>query len=115
MINRSTSRRTASRPIASCSTTDSPPSSPISPSTAQLRRFGPSSRRDIDTSALRAARIESGFALYESLMTVTPSARVRTSIRRIEVGTAVESASATWATPAPHSSATAAAARALPT
>src|SRR4029077_15862217 len=88
--SRDPSNRTASRPMRSCSDIASSPSSAISPSTAQLRRFpapagGPAAcegdvpapaSRAMAASALSPARMESGFALYASLITVTPSSRV---------------------------------------
>src|SRR4051812_18236995 len=86
--SRATSSRTASRPTASCSASAVSPSSSISPSTAQVRRRGPSSGRPMAASAFRAARTESGLALYASLTTVTPSRRVVTSIRHRLAGRA---------------------------
>ena len=80
---------------------------------------GPAHRRRprarVDTSAWSAARIDSGFALYASLTTVTPSGRSATSIRHRDTGAAAESTPATCSGLAPSSSATAAAASALPT
>ena len=59
-ISRLISKRTASRPTRSCSVIDSSPSSPISPSTAQL--LFPALRA-MAASACNPARIESGLAL----------------------------------------------------
>ncbi len=108
-MSRDTSNRTASRPTRSCSDIASSPSSAISPSTAQLPRSFRRRCGRIQASAFRPARTESGFALYASLMTVTPSPRVATCMRCFDTGPAAASAPATWSMLAPHSRATAAA------
>jgi hypothetical protein len=69
----------------------------------------------MSASACSAAAIDPGLALYESSITVTPSARVKTSILRVETSRRSARAAATSVTVAPSSSATAAAARVLPT
>ena len=61
--SRDTSKRTASRPMRSCSVIASSPSSAISPSTAQLRRWLVGAAWAIQASACSPARIESGLAL----------------------------------------------------
>ena len=67
------------------------------------------------TSARSAAAIDAGLALYESSMTVTPSGRSKTSIRRSEASRSPVKASATSAGDSPSRSATAAASSELPT
>ena len=76
-----------------------------------MRRLGPA----IVASVRNAADIESGFALYASLTTVTPSALVVTSIRCRDRRSARDRLAATCSGVAPSSSPTAAADRALPT
>ena len=66
-------------------------------------------------SAARAARIDSGLALYASLTTVTPSSRRDTSMRQRLRGPAADSAAATSAGAMPAASAAPAADRALAT
>src|SRR5699024_3350251 len=109
-----TSSRTRQRPRRTSALTAPSPSSPISPRTAPVPRGRPRPRA-IMASDLRAARIESGLALYESLMTVAPSVVARTSIRRADAALAAPRAVATAPMSIPQASPTAAAARALPT
>ena len=59
-MSRLISKRTASRPMRSCSVIDSSPNSAISPRTAQLRLSAP---RAITASACSPARMDSGLAL----------------------------------------------------
>ena len=61
------------------------------------------------------AAIDAGLALYESSMTVTPSARSKTSIRRRDTACSAPSAAGSSAQGSPRRSATAAAASTLPT
>src|SRR6266516_832817 len=78
------------------------------PSTANARRLRASTAR-----VLSAARIASGFALYASLITVTPSGRSVNSIRHRLRGTAADSPAAISAALMPSWPASAAAASAL--
>src|SRR5262252_9220895 len=105
-----TPARAASPPASSCRCRDSSPSSFIGPSTANARR-----PRATVAKVARAAAIPSGFALYASLITVTPSARSVTSIRHLLRAVAADRPSATAATGRPSSPAIAAAARAFTT
>ena len=97
-MTRASSSRAASRPIASCSACSAGPSSAIGPSTANDRACRD---RATDASAFSAARIDSGLALYASLITSTPSARSVSSIRQRDAGTAALSASATASSGSP--------------
>ena len=101
------SARAANSPTSSWLAREMAPSSAMWPRIANARPPSARWRR-----ACRAARTDSGFALYASLTTVTPSPRRWTSIRHRLRATAAESPSAMSARPRPSSPARAAAARA---
>ncbi len=106
-ISPASSARAANSPMSSWLAREVSPSSAMWPRIANPRPSCARWRR-----ACSAARTDSGFALYASLMTVTPSSRRRTSIRHRLRATAAQSPSAMSARPRPSSRARAAAATA---